>query len=199
MPSRGPIELRRRILAQRDAVDAHHRTAVSQAIAARLERLAVYHSSRLPLFYVSFRSEVDTRTLIRKRLEAGRPVAVPRTDIVNRRLRPFLLRNWEADLGPGAYGIPEPIQGQAEAVPASAIDLVLVPGSVFDRRGGRYGYGGGYYDRFLCQDAPQAYRVGLAFSFQILEEIPLAPHDQRLDLIVTEKGIIYGREERHSA
>lgn len=73
-----------------------------------------------------------------------------------------------------------------ELEPAS-IDVVIIPGSVFDRQGGRLGYGGGYYDRFLAQAAPQALRVALAYELQLVDAIKLQPHDQLMDWLVTEK------------
>jgi 5-formyltetrahydrofolate cyclo-ligase len=68
--------------------------------------------------------------------------------------------------------------------------MVVVPGSVFDRRCGRYGYGGGYYDRFLSIEAPQALRIGLAFSLQVVPGIPLKTHDQKMDIIVMENEML---------
>ena len=76
--------------------------------------------------------------------------------------------------------------------------MVVVPGSVFDRRCGRYGYGGGYFDRFLSIEAPQALRIGLAFSLQVLPEIPLKTHDQRMDIIVTENEILRCNRQANS-
>jgi len=144
----------------------------------------------MPLIYVSFRSEVETHQLIKERLNSGLEVAIPKTDVKNRHLETYLLEDWGKDLRPGAYGILEPDAEAASLIQPSQIDLAVVPGSVFDRKCGRYGYGGGYFDRFLSIKAPQAIRIGLAFSLQLLPEIPLKPHDQRMDIIVTESEIL---------
>ncbi len=144
----------------------------------------------MPLIYVSFRSEVETHQLIKERLNSGLEVAIPKTDVKNRQLETYLLEDWGKDLRPGAYGILEPDAEAASLIQPSQIDLAVVPGSVFDRKCGRYGYGGGYFDRFLSIKAPQAIRIGLAFSLQLLPEIPLKPHDQRMDIIVTESEIL---------
>ena len=74
------------------------------------------------------------------------------------------------------------------------VEVIVLPGSVFDEQGGRLGYGGGYYDRFIALQAPQAKRIGLAFEMQIEKQLPLQPHDQKLHLIITEKRIIDCRE-----
>jgi len=132
---------------------------------------------------------VETLSLIAARLAEKMPVFLPKTLVREKRLEVFPINSVE-DLAPGAYGIPEPVESRVEKTGKPGIDLVLVPGSVFDRRGGRYGYGGGFYDRFLSQEVPYAPRVALAFSFQVLDNIPLQPHDQLMDYIITEKEII---------
>jgi 5-formyltetrahydrofolate cyclo-ligase len=165
-------------------------SCLSKIITDNLKGLEEYQTIRIPLIYVSFRSEVDTHQLIRERLNSGLEVAVPKTDVTNRRLETYLLKNWGKGLRPGAYGILEPDVKVASLIRPSQIDMVVVPGSVFDRQCGRYGYGGGYFDRFLSIEAPQALRIGLAFSLQVLPEIPLKTHDQRMDIIVTENEIL---------
>ncbi|NDY42504.1 5-formyltetrahydrofolate cyclo-ligase [Dissulfurirhabdus thermomarina] len=182
--------LRRQMLARRDDIAPELRDDWSARITERLEELPAYRSAALPMAFVSFRSEVDTRRHIRTRLARGLPLAVPKTDPLHRRLVPYRVTGMD-DLVPGLYGIPEPDPERAAPVAPSDIDLVLVPGSVFDLRGGRYGYGGGYYDRFLAHEAPGALRVGLGFDFQVLDQIPLGPYDQRLDVLVTERRTLF--------
>jgi 5-formyltetrahydrofolate cyclo-ligase len=96
-----------------------------------------------------------------------------------------------SELRPGPFGIPQP--EPKNFVPPSKIDLVLVPGICFDLEGRRLGYGRGYYDRFLRRlraENPRARAVGLAYSFQVLDEIPEAQNDERVDAIITEEGVI---------
>ncbi len=186
-------ELRSRILRKRDALAEHELLDRSIRVIECLKGLDAYQNSRLPMFYVSFRSEVYTHRLLRERLESGLTVILPETDVKARELRPRLVRDWKRDLRTGAYGILEPDPGKTSPVDPSSIDLVVVPGSVFDRRCGRYGYGGGYYDRFLSMRAPGASRVGLAFIFQVLDEIPLELHDEKMDVVVTDDGALMCR------
>ncbi|MDL1959406.1 MAG: 5-formyltetrahydrofolate cyclo-ligase [Deltaproteobacteria bacterium] len=181
---------RSQILSKRNGISFSTLSYLSKKIADNLRGLDEYMTSRVPLIYVSFRSEVDTHQLIKERLNSGLEVAIPKTDVTNRGLETYLLRNWEKDLRPGAYGILEPDVKVASLIRPSQIDMVVVPGSVFDRKCGRYGYGEGYFDRFLSIEAPQALRIGLAFSLQVLPEIPLKTHDQRMDIIVTENEIL---------
>ena len=189
---------RSQILSKRDRLSFSTMSYLSKKITDSFRKLEEYQTSRMPLIYVSFRSEVDTHQLIRERLNSGLEVAVPKTDVTNRRLETYLLRDWEKDLRPGAYGILEPDIKVASLIRPSQIDMVVVPGSVFDRQCGRYGYGGGYFDRFLSIEAPQALRIGLAFSLQVLPEIPLKTHDQRMDIIVTENEILRCNRQANS-
>jgi 5-formyltetrahydrofolate cyclo-ligase len=75
-------------------------------------------------------------------------------------------------------------------VPPEQIDCVFVPGLAFDRHGGRLGFGGGYYDRFLCHISPLASVCGLAFGIQVVPCVPQMPHDIRMHVLVTEQGPI---------
>jgi 5-formyltetrahydrofolate cyclo-ligase len=181
---------RSQILSKRDCLSFSTVSCLSKIITDNLKGLEEYQTSRIPLIYVSFRSEVNTHQLIRERLNSGLEVAIPKTDVTNRRLETYLLKDWEKGLRPGTYGILEPDIKVASLIRPSQIDMVVIPGSVFDRQCGRYGYGGGYFDRFLSIEAPQALRIGLAFSLQVLQEIPLKTHDQRMDIIVTENEIL---------
>ena len=189
---------RSQILSKRDRLSFSTMSYLSKKITNSFRKLEEYQTSRMPLIYVSFRSEVDTHQLIRERLNSGLEVSIPKTDVTNRRLETYLLKDWGKGLRPGAYGILEPDVKVASLIRPSQIDMVVVPGSVFDRRCGRYGYGGGYFDRFLSIEAPQALRIGLAFSLQVLPEIPLKTHDQRMDIIVTENEILRCNRQANS-
>ena len=140
--------------------------------------------------YVNFRSELETLELIYQCLSQGKRVAVPLVDASTVRMIPLLIKDPEKDLVPGYYGIPEPDPQKSLRVAPREIDAAVIPGSVFDIQGGRLGYGGGYYDRFLVNDAPQAKRIGLAFEMQVVEKVPVEPHDQPLDILITEKRIV---------
>jgi 5-formyltetrahydrofolate cyclo-ligase len=141
--------------------------------------------------YVNFRSEVETVELIRGLLrQQGMRVAVPLIDASAVSMIPLLIEDPEKDLAPGYYNIPEPDPRKSLRLKAIEIDAAIIPGSVFDIHGGRLGYGGGYYDRFLVNDAPQARRIGFAFELQLVDKVPLEPHDQPLDILITEKRIV---------
>lgn len=183
-------ELRRRVLTARDRLSAREIEAKSAAIIGRLVQLQAFRDCRTVMFYASFRSEVQTGQAMASCLQEGMILALPLTLPASRGLQPRQVTDLLRDLRPGYCGIAEPDPERTELVAPAAIEAVIVPGSVFDARGGRLGYGGGFYDRFLAREAPQALRIGLAFALQVLPlpaGLPLAEHDQRLDFLVTEE------------
>jgi 5-formyltetrahydrofolate cyclo-ligase len=182
--------LRRRILGSRDLLSAHDRHEKSIAIMHSFWNLPETEQWSTLFVYVNFRSEVETMDLIRMSLARGKRVAVPLVDADAVRMIPLLIKDPALDLVPGYYNIPEPDPGRTQRVDPGGIDAAVIPGSVFDISGGRLGYGGGYYDRFLLNEAPQARRIGLAFELQVVEEVPLEPHDQPLDILITEKRTV---------
>ena len=134
-----------------------------------------------------------TFDLIDALIGLGKRITVPVTRVQEKRLDAIQITCREDDLVPGYCGIPEPREElcNSRQVAASDIDTILLPGSVFDERGGRFGYGGGFYDRFLAAN-PSAARIGLAFDLQVVPLAPLQEHDELLDLVVTETRVIHG-------
>lgn len=184
--------LRKEKLKLRDALPPSKIKEKSKIIAEKMESLDRLDSAKAIFIYVNFRSEVQTTATIERFLNSGKRVAVPITHVKENRMNAIEIHNLQEDLVPGYCKIPEPKKGiWKNVIKPEEIDIIYVPGSVFDERGGRFGYGGGYYDRFL-EINPDALRVGLAFEKQIVDAIPLQPHDQLLDLVITERRVIRG-------
>jgi len=187
-----PKELRKATLAARDALPAAERRAKSAAIAARLLARPEIKDSRHIMLYVSFRSEVETMDLLHRFLAGGKRLSLPFTHVQEKYLDAIPITDPDRQLVPGYCDIPEPSPEARKTITSpEEIQAIILPGSVFDLRGGRFGYGGGFYDRYVLQ-APQAWRIGLAFDVQIVPEAPLQPHDQLLDLVITESRVIVG-------
>lgn len=186
-------QLRRQRLAARDALSAEDVRSRSDVIQQQLLQQEIIKEADMVFIYVSFRSEVDTFGTIEQLLGMGKTVCVPITYVKEKRLDAIRITDIQQDLIPGYCNIPEPKLElcQTQVVPPVDIDAIILPGSVFDERGGRFGYGGGYYDRFVSS-TPGAKRIGIAFDLQIVDRAPLAAHDELLDLVITEKRIIIG-------
>ncbi|HUT90187.1 MAG TPA: 5-formyltetrahydrofolate cyclo-ligase [Thermoguttaceae bacterium] len=166
----------------------------SELIWERLAALPEYVAAETVMGYVHFRSEVRTRGFLATALAAGKRVVVPYC--LADHLELFLLECMD-ELAPGTWGIPEPkveLRSLADKrVDAGRLDLVVVPGVAFDRRGHRLGHGKGYYDKLLVHVRPGAPLVGLAFECQLFPKIPTRPHDVPMDRVITEKAVYRGR------
>jgi len=193
-PSR--LQLRREVLRQRDSLSECQRRVKSAAIVKRLLAMPLVIKAHTVFTYVNFRSEVETMPLIKPWLSLGKQVCVPLTIPDESRLEAYQVSDPDRDLHPGYCQIPEPDPSRLPLVDPATIEIIVLPGSVFDVFGGRLGYGGGYYDRFISQQAPNAMRIGLAFEQQIIERLPLLPHDQRLHALITEDRLFDFTENR---
>lgn len=177
--------LRARVLGDRDRTPPEVRERASASIAAALCLRDDFLASRTVLLTLPFGSEWDTRTLLAAALGRAKSVALPRVNRKTRTLDICAVTRPEEDIAPGYRGIPEP-SAHCTALDLASIDWVLVPGVAFDRAGRRIGYGGGYYDRLLPLLRDDARRIAGAFELQWVERVPAAPHDARMDAVVTE-------------
>ncbi len=194
-------KLRKNILLKRDALSISVQEINSFKVTTTVEKLRQFKSADTILIYVDFRSELGTRKLMEYILNRGKTLVVPVTLVKERDLLPVAISNPSKELISGYCSIPEPIESlrTTAVVSPDEIDIIFLPGSVFDERGGRMGYGGGYYDRFVSQKAPQALRVGLAHDMQLVKEAPLHKHDELLDFVITEKRTIIGKRKEREA
>lgn len=175
-------------LAARDALPAEERARLSAAICARAGALPEIAQAQTTMLFASFGSEVNTARLIDQVLDDGRVLCLPRV-LSPQSMAAFRVTDPSADLAPGAWSIPEPRPGLVEVAPAD-IDVVIVPGSVFDAGCERCGYGGGFYDSYLPRTRPGVPRIALAFEAQVVVRLPCEPHDLKMDAIVTESRVI---------
>ena len=183
--------LRRSALELRDTLSEEALQEKSSSATRNLLSLASVRKAEVIFVYMHFRSEVRTREFIEGCLLASKVIAVPVTLPEVSQIKAVQITDPENDVEPGYCLIPEPKNDiiDDKTVDPGQIDIVVVPGSVFDAQGGRLGYGGGFYDRFLSERAPRAIRIGLAYELQMTDEVPTESHDQFMDYVVTEKKI----------
>ena len=168
------------------AQDPVERAARSLRIADRLFADEAFQRARTVCFYASLPAEADTSGMIDRALSDGKRVLVPRADLPGRRLDWFRIRDRAKDLEPGTMGIPEPVGALVRRARPGEAECVLVPGLGFDRRNNRLGRGAGFYDRFLAGLGPGAMKIGIGFSFQVVDALPVEDHDVRLDAVLTD-------------
>jgi 5-formyltetrahydrofolate cyclo-ligase len=168
------------------------RADANAAIIGHLLRLPPLSAASTVCAYVGFDSEIDTTAFLAAVLACGKRLVLPRVvDMASRQQRHLSLHrvnDIERDTQPGRWGIREPDPASCPAIDPKDVDFLLLPGVAFDRRGGRLGYGAGFYDRLLVTLRPDCLRVAAAFSIQVVPQVPLEPHDQRIQRLVTENG-----------
>jgi len=182
--------LRRKLLLRRARQREKDILAGSKSIEEKLFSLEEFVSADAIMFYVAKKEEVRTQDMIYSALEAGKNVVVPSLRLDKTRISPSLLLDYENELEEGMFGIPEPKAECIRLFPVEEIDIVLVPGVVFDKGGGRIGFGGGFYDEFLGSLPAGTGRWGLAFEFQVVEKVPLTDRDVPVERIITEERVI---------
>jgi len=180
--------IRREIMERRMNLSKSDYLKKSNKIKKRLFAMTEFKKAKTILFYISYDKEVLTHNMIKECLSNEKHIVVPITDKKNRRLILSILENWN-DLDYGAYGILEPKRDKIKDIDISKIELIVVPGVVFDKHGHRIGHGLGYYDGLL-KHATNAFLVGLAFEEQIIKKIIPESHDIPVHKIVTEKRLI---------
>lgn len=165
---------------------AEERDQRSRAIEDKLFKTPAFQRASTVCFFVSLPAEVDTHPMIEKSLRSGKKVLVPLVDLENKEIKLKEIRDLKKDLSPGVLGILEPVAGTRDADVREA-QCVVVPGLVFDPQGNRLGRGGGFYDRLLNRLSENVATIGLAFSFQVLPQIPQEDHDRAVGIVLTEK------------
>ena len=166
---------------------AEEKKAADFKIFENLKESRLIGKAELVLTYVSYRDETDTLKLIEYLLAEGKTVAVPRCRKQGQ--MDFFKIKSLGDLKPSSMGIPEPEYDERYLVRDFTGALCIVPGTAFDLKGNRTGYGGGYYDRFLSREKDVT-PAGICYSPLIFDVVPSEPHDISVDYIITEKGII---------
>jgi len=147
--------------------------------------LKEFLDARNIMIYHSVEREPATPEIAKTALAMGKTVAFPycyRGGIMNARVVGSL-----SELRPAMLGIPAP-QDSAPIIMPEELDFIIVPALTYDRTGYRLGYGGGYYDRYLC--GIPAFKAGLARSRLIVDELPKQPHDIAVDCVITEDAVM---------
>lgn len=177
-------DLREKVKTLLRSQEEEKRLEKSLLIKDKLFNMDVFKRSSNVLFYASFDGEVDTFDMIIGSLKLGKTVGLPVIEKYNPQILPRIIYNLESDLENGPYGIKQPKNKPENEM--KNIDMVIVPGIVFDKDLHRIGRGAGYYDRFLISLPKDIYTLGLAFDFQIVEHLPhIEKHDVQLKHVLT--------------
>jgi len=179
------VQLRTKLLQQLRQQREEERRRRSKAIWRKVARLTAFRKAATVCCYAALSYEVQTRGMIEAMLARGKRVVVPVAQPKQKKLWLCEIRNPSTELKPGTHGVPEPAKGIKRPVQLKKVDLVLVPGVAFDRKGRRLGHGHGYFDRFLARLPKQTPSIGLAYRFQLLDRLPVSAHDRAVGRVLT--------------
>lgn len=187
---RAKEEIRKEVRAKKRQMSLEEIRSKSEQIFSRLEELSLWKEENVIFSYVSYNQEVATRTRMEHWIRSGKKLAVPK--VMGEQISFFQISSLD-DLVEGYQGIWEPVTG----VCADGKDgILLMPGLAFDNEFHRLGYGGGFYDRYLNgHNNAKLTCIALAYEYQVYKEIPSEPHDQLVDIIITEQSV-YNRNSK---
>jgi len=182
--------LRERILALRRAQSSRDIEKKSGDIRRKLFTFVPFCQAETILFYLAIKDEVQTEKMIEESLQKGKRVAAPLIDWQRKKILPSEIKDLTKDIEISVFKIPQPKNNLYSPFSPVNIDIVIVPGVVFDRKGNRLGFGGGFYDRFLGKLSNRTKLVGLAFELQLVDNVSSQSYDIAVDYLITEREII---------
>lgn len=187
-------QLRLKLKNRLSAITQQQRIQKSSQACRNLISSDQFQKASTVMLYMSLPQEVNTDDAILRAWQLGKTVVVPKVYWDKKHMVAVRINSLETDFVPSVSGLRNPVS----SVPVSyeEIDLVITPGLGFDKNGNRLGRGGCYYDRFFANPSLKAVRCGFAFKEQIVDEIPMEPHDQKMDIIITDDEVIYCRNRQ---
>lgn len=176
-------ELRKKIRELKRAVSAEEKLRRSEAVMLRVEALPEFEKARVVLLYWSMADEVQTHDFVNRWYDK-KVLLLPCVEGDDLLLRQYT--GPECLVAGEQFGIGEPAATLPVFTELERVEMIVVPGVAFDRTGNRMGRGRGFYDRLL-KSTPNAVKVGVAYDFQMIESVPVEPHDVKMNLVVSEQ------------
>lgn len=175
--------LRNKILEIRDSLNNNEKELIDNKIFNELINTDLYKRSINIFIYISFSNEINTKNIIEKAFKDKKNVFIPKVYKDDKLMKAIKLNSID-ELKKNSMGILEPID-DSNYIEKENIDLIVVPGVVFDKECNRIGYGGGYYDRYLKDIKSKKNKIALAYDLQIVDKIESEVHDIKVDYIIT--------------
>lgn len=144
-----------------------------------------YKNSREIMLYMPLGNETDTTYIINQALRDNKKLIFPVTDMYTGEITP-VYGDANTFFVKGAFGVNEPSEKNIASI--ENIDVVIVPGIAFDKKGNRVGFGKGCYDKFLVKT--DCVKIGFCYSFQLVEQIAVDEYDIKMNYIITEEGMV---------
>ncbi len=187
--------IRKKMLRERRDMTSEEVKSLSSEIIAKLKKIPIYQNSKTIMVYLSFGNEVDSSELIKDCFKDGKRVVVPYCIKKDMSIMPTEIKDSNIDTTQAKVGYIQPKKESLIPVDIAEIDLIVLPGIAFDRKGYRVGFGAGYYDRFLGKLNFAIPTIGLAYDFQMVESfIRMKDYDIPVDYVMTEERIVIRTE-----
>lgn len=180
-------ELRESIITKLKGIDREEKAGIERTLYTHLFESNLWKSAHSIGVTISRGFEWETRTIIEQAWKDQKTVHVPKCYPDEHQLVFYQLHSYD-QLETVFYGLQEPKPEERYKVRKNVIDLLLVPGVVFNKQGYRIGFGGGYYDRFLS-DFPN-HTLSLISEMQLVDDLPVEDHDVAVQHLITENGFI---------
>lgn len=185
-------DLRKKFISARHLLSAAEVSSQSFAVQKNIRSLPVWQEASEVLLYLPINNEVDTWPLLYELWEREVRVLLPCCRSEEEGIMDLAYVRHAQEIKPGAFNIPEPDRQICQMLDNFHPDIILLPGVGFDRQGFRLGYGGGYYDRFLSHPhLAQTLFLGIAFEFQLVEELPVEDWDKPVHAVITNQEILW--------
>ena len=180
--------LRRQMRATLAAMDPEVAAAKSRRACKSLIALPEFREAGVVMVYLGIPNEVDATAIVMAAWKADKRTLAPKVTWEHKHMVALEFHSLDTGLVDTPQGLREPADG--EPWPAEMIDLIVVPALAYDRQGNRLGRGGGFYDRFLAASGGRAVTCGLAFSEQVVAEVPTGAHDHPVSLLVSDAEVL---------
>jgi len=184
-------QIRKEIANALNGFTEKQRAEKTRAIESKLFEFANFLEARIVLLYIDGENEVRTKNIIKRAYAFQKIVVLPAFDSGRFKVTTLKVDHPDKDLLPGPRGVAQPNPARCKPVPLQKIDIAIIPGVAFDEKGARIGLGHGYYDRFIPDLPATTRKVALALEEQMIPLVPTESHDKHVDIIITDKRIIY--------
>jgi len=165
--------------------------AKRQQIEQNLLEFANFMEAHFALLYIERSSEIPTENIIRKSLEIKKGIALPALSDSKHKISLLRVNNYGKDLIIRDYDILEPNPAVCKKLTLEQIDIAVIPGLAFDEKGGRMGFGEGFYNRLITKLPETTRKISIAYEEQIVEQIQMESRKYNVDIIITGKRVIY--------
>jgi 5-formyltetrahydrofolate cyclo-ligase len=184
-------EIRDEIIRKISSYNEKKRIEKLQLLTNRLLSFANFQESKIVFLPSARKNEIDLSNVIRESLKLNKIVVLPAYHDEKKEMMLMKIDAPDTELIEGLLGNMEPDPTKCKVVPIDSIEIAIIPGLAFDEKGGRIGTGKGFFDQFIPKLPITARKVALAFEDQLIQQVPMESHDKYIDIIITEKRIIY--------